>query len=344
MNTNLKKYFPLLKTRKEIEEEIKNKDYLFKEFSEWNQEYQDLFLDFCTGAKGIKMTYDVFFKELMNPEYHRERLEDLISCLLNCKVSIKEILPADSTRIADEVSLLITDIVVELEDGSIVNVEIQKIGFLFPGERCACYSADLLLRQYKRVRNRKKDLFSYRDIKTVYTIVFFEKSEAAFHDFPNEYIHQGSNVFDTGLNLKLPQKYILIPLDIYKKKRHNYGITNKLDAWLAFLTQEDPEEIIELIDKYPEFMEIYQQLYDYCQNIEGVMEMFSKELHELDKNTVKYMIEEQQAEIEEQQAEIEEQQAEIEEKQTEIEEQQAEIEKQKKEIEKLKEQLIVLKR
>ncbi|MGI6500972.1 MAG: hypothetical protein ACOX1S_08890 [Anaerostipes sp.] len=77
-------------------------------------------------------------------------------------------------------------------------------------------------------------------------------------------------------------------------------------------------------------MELYQQLYDYCQNIEGVMEMFSKELHELDKNTVKYMIEEQQAEIEEQQAEIEEQQA--------------EIEKQKKEIEKLKEQLVALKK
>ncbi len=54
-------------------------------------------------------------------------------------------------RIADETSLLITDIVVELEDGSIANVEMQKIGYLFPGQRCACYSADLLLRQYKWV-------------------------------------------------------------------------------------------------------------------------------------------------------------------------------------------------
>ena len=57
----------------------------------------------------------------------------------------------DSMRIADETSLLITDIVVELEDGSIANVEMQKIGYLFPGQRCACYSADLLLRQYKWV-------------------------------------------------------------------------------------------------------------------------------------------------------------------------------------------------
>ena len=69
-----------------------------------------------------------------------ERFNDFLSCL-----------PGDSTRIADETSLLITDIVVELEDGSIANVEMQKIGYLFPGQRCASYSADLLLRQYKWV-------------------------------------------------------------------------------------------------------------------------------------------------------------------------------------------------
>lgn len=30
---------------------------------------------------------------------------------------------------------MITDIVVQLEDGSIANVEIQKIGYTFPGQR-----------------------------------------------------------------------------------------------------------------------------------------------------------------------------------------------------------------
>ena len=39
----------------------------------------------------------------------------------------------DFTRIADESSLLIMDIVVELEGGSIANVEMQKIGYLFSG-------------------------------------------------------------------------------------------------------------------------------------------------------------------------------------------------------------------
>ena len=63
------------------------------------------------------------------------------------------------------------DIVVELEDGSIANVEIQRIGYNFPGQRSACYSADLLLRQYKRVKGEQQKKFSYRNIKKVYTII-----------------------------------------------------------------------------------------------------------------------------------------------------------------------------
>lgn len=43
-----------------------------------------------------------------------------------------QILPNDTVRIADENTLLTTDIIVELEDGSMANVEIQKIGYAFP--------------------------------------------------------------------------------------------------------------------------------------------------------------------------------------------------------------------
>lgn len=38
-----------------------------------------------------------------------------------------------------------------------------------PGERSACYSADLLLRQYKRAREELGATFSYKNIKKVYT-------------------------------------------------------------------------------------------------------------------------------------------------------------------------------
>ena len=70
--------------------------------------------------------YDGFFKEVMNPEYVPRRLNDFLSCMLGQKVRVIRTIPTDSTRLADESVLLAMDIVVELEDGSIANVEMQK--------------------------------------------------------------------------------------------------------------------------------------------------------------------------------------------------------------------------
>ena len=51
---------------------------------------------------------------------------------------------------------------------------------------------------------------------------------------------------------------------------------------------------MELIEEYPQFRAMYEEIYQICSNIEGVINMFSKELLEIDRNTVKYMIEEQE--------------------------------------------------
>lgn len=82
---------------------------------------------------GSKALYDSFFKEIMNPENVPERLNEFLSLLLGQKVRIESVLPNDSSRIADESSLLIMDILVRLEDGSLCNVEVQKIGIAFQG-------------------------------------------------------------------------------------------------------------------------------------------------------------------------------------------------------------------
>ena len=221
---------------KEIDGNIK----LTEKFYSWGDAARQEFLDFCTGVRGVKLLYDSFFKEIMNPETVPERLEDFLSVLLQKKVKIVEVLPGDSSRIADEQSLLIMDILVRFEDGTYCNVEVQKIGYAFPGERSACYSSDLL------------------------------------------------------------QNYIFIPLDIFRENVHNKGIKNKLDAWLAFLSMDEPDRIIELITTYPEFKAMYEHVYSMCRNVEDAMGIFSEELKILDRNTVRYMVDEMQDTINEQ--------------------------------------------
>lgn len=304
MASKLKEYFPIIREREEVLAEITGNAALQEKYTSWSIEEREEFLDICTGVKGLKFLYDGFFKEIINPEYAPERFDDFLSCLLAQKVKVIKVLPNDSVRIGDETSLLITDIVVELEDGSIANIEMQKIGYLFPGKRCACYSADLLLRQYKRVRGEKGKTFSYRDIRNVYTIVLFERSPKEFHQYPEKYCHFFEQRSDTGLKIELLQKYLFIPLDIFRENQQNKEVNGKRDAWLTLFAYDEPDRIIALIEKYPEFRKIYEEGYEICQNTERVMEMFSKELYELDKNTVQYMIDEMQDTIDAQKEEI----------------------------------------
>ena len=347
--SKLKQYFPMIREREDIKQEIYENPKLLEKYREWDEEQQEEFLDYCTGVKGVKILYDAFFKEIMNPENTPERLNELLSLLLGQSVTIKRVLPGDSTRLADEQSLLIMDILVELADTSLANVEVQKIGYSFPGQRSACYSSDLLLRQYKRVKGEKKKAFSYKDIKSVYTIVFFETSIKEFHEYPQNYIHKFKQQSDTGLELELLQKYVFIPLDIFRGIYHNDGKSNgknsanrrwnKTEAWLTFLSTDEPEIIIELIRQYPEFKEMYEEIYVMCQNVEKVMEMFSKELIQLDRNTVQYMIDEMQDTIDVQKEELEAKQETIDTQKGELEAKQNQLNQKEEELETMKHQL-----
>ena len=328
----LQQYFPAIRTQEEIMEEITESERLWILWQNWNVDQQKEFLNFCTGIKGIKILYDSFFKEIMDPDTAPERLEELLSLILGQKIRILKVLPNDSTRIADESSLVIMDIVIELADHSIANVEVQKLGYKFPGQRAACYSADLLLRQYKRIKGEKGKTFSYRDIKKVYTIIFYDHSPKEFQDFPEDFIHRSSQKTSTGIEIDLLQEFVFIPLDNFRRILHNKGIRNKLDAWLTFLSVDDPEMIVELIRKYPQFRKYYEEIYQLCRNTEKVMNMFSKELQELDKNTVQYMIDEMQDVIDEQKKDLDKKQDVIDEQKKDLDKKQDVINEQKENL------------
>ena len=112
---------------------------------------------------------------------------------------------------------------------------------------------------------------------------------------------------------------IVRSLDIFKRVRQNEGIKGKLEAWLTFLSSDEPEDIVRLITDYPEFKVIYDEVYNLCLNVEKVMEMFSKELKELDQNTVQLMIDEMQEEIDSQKRALSSKDAEIESQRKELE-------------------------
>ena len=66
----------------------------------------------------------------------------------------------------------------------------------------------------------------------------------------------------------------MIPLDIFHTVMQNKPIETSLEAWLTFLSDDEPERIIELITKFPEFKPMLENLYQMCRNVEGTMVFF----------------------------------------------------------------------
>ena len=279
-------------TKEETLERLRQSPVLYNGYRKLNERWKELFLDFCQGKKSLPLTYDPFFKYLFDPEIHGERLSRFVSSLLGFEVKILQALPSED-RLIDGESYLIMDLLARLTDGSLVNIEVQKQGYAFPAERISCYSADLLMRQYMRVRgNAERKSFSYKDIKKVYVIVLFEKSTSLFHQFPGIYLHHGKTVFDSGLNMELLQEYYLIALDVFQKIPYSEGEKSEQRAWLSLLTTENLEDAERLIEDYPWLKEIYQEIAMLRRKPEEVLGMWSEALRMLDENTLKYYVEE----------------------------------------------------
>lgn len=258
---------------------------------------QENILSFIQGQQGLKITLDAFFNHVFSPILHPDRLESFLSCLLNQEVHIKSILPREGNKLAESGSLVIMDIIVELADGSITDVEMQKIGYLFPGERSSCYVADFIMRQYNYIKSKKGKQFTYRDMKPVYLIVLMEKSSSAFKAVAPHFIHREQITYDSGAKVTYLSNIIYISLDTFHKVSHN--IDTKLHAWLTFLSSSEPKDILKLITKHPEFAEYYQDIVDFRKKPKELISMFSEALAILDHNTELYMISELQDEVKE---------------------------------------------
>lgn len=119
-----------------------------------------------------------------------------------------------------------------------------------------------------------------------------------------------------------------------------------MDGWLTFLGMDEPEKIIELINTYPEFREMYEHVYYICRNVEDVMGIFSEELRIMNRNTVRYMVDEMQETIDEQKEMIVGQQEQLKKKDSEMQKMILEKDEKMKEkehiIEELKKQIALL--
>lgn len=279
-----------------IRKETNSDEQTFQNYVNLNETYRNKLLHFIMGKNGLSITYDTVFRHVMLPGGDTKRLEHFLSIIFDQPIHIKQILPREGSQIVENGNFVIADIIASMEDGSIINVEIQKIGYAFPGERSSCYTADMIMRQYNYLKNQNKKSFSYQDMRSVYLIVFMEHSPAQFHH-TNEYIHRKISCFDTDVQINLLDNITFISLDTFRSVVQNIDTEQK--AWLSFLTADDPDEIVRLVNAYPEFLPCYRDIISFRRRPKDLITTFSDALREMDRNTEIYMVEQLAKEVQE---------------------------------------------
>lgn len=284
-------------TEQEVLSTIYNDKELYELYTGFTEEIQKDLLDFFTGKCGPKITYDTFFKMVFDPYDNPERLEEFLAEILGQPVKIKEVLQCDSQKIHAGSSIVIMDIVLSLSDGSVMDVEIQKVGYAFPGERSCCYAADLILRQYNRAKKqakKRKQRFSFRSLKPVYVIILMEESPIPFKSVAPHYIHRKVTTYDSNAKVAELSNIVYISLDTFRNVVQN--IDTPLHAWLTFLSAHEPKDILRLVNSHPEFLELYQEIAEFRTRMEDIMGFFSDALIQMDLATEEYMWEEMKKE------------------------------------------------
>ena len=299
-------------TKEEIQSYIVDNEALRQQFLELNAEHQQKYIDFLMGERGMPIQFDAVFKRIFDPEIHPERLENLTETVFGEKIKIKRVLPNTGIQLIDHGTFVVMDVVAELVDGSFINVEMQKLGFRFPSKRTSCYLADMVMRQYNRVKAEKGKRFTYNDIQKTYMFIIIAKSEPEFWSVPDQYIHRKMEYYDSGIKLPETEKVAYITLDTFCNTIHN--IDNKAEAWLTFLSKDDAESIVKLVNKYPEFLEIYQEIKEFRRRPEEVLGMWSEALYILDKNTERFMVDELREQVAEKDQQLEQKDQQLEQK------------------------------
>ena len=154
------------------------------------------------GERVPNMLSDVIFKSIFHPDKEPKRLSAFLSSILNRQVEVIGSLDKEGIHRSEKSKGIILDILARFEDGEIAELEMQRVGRVFPSQRSVVYSAELVARQYAIAKGQKKSDVSYSDVKPVYTIILMEESTPEFWE-TEKYVHHFSQKSDTGLELEL---------------------------------------------------------------------------------------------------------------------------------------------
>ena len=179
--------------------------------------------------KILNLKDDIIFKVFFSRKGNEEFLIDFLKALL--KIDIKEI------KIQEEVNLEKLskkekggrlDLQARLDNGTIVNIEMQLRNEHNIEERTTYYSSKVISRETQRGTN-------YKDIKQVIMINILDYEMLGF----DEYISETAVVLDKHREYEVLKGIKWYFIELPKFRKQNPNMNEKINQWLAFIDDYD---------------------------------------------------------------------------------------------------------
>lgn len=116
------------------------------------------------------------------------------------------------------------------------------------------------------------------------------------------FVHHASMVCESGAEFNFLQEYYLVALDVFQKSEYSKtrNPEDRLTGWLLFFCTQNIDDAEALCQTYPWLSDFYVEMAQFGRKPEEMIGMFSEILREMDRNTIRYMVDDMQAQIENQ--------------------------------------------
>lgn len=182
------------------------------------------------NKKNYTLKDDILFKAFFSRKGNEEFLIDFLNALLNVeihKIKIKEEVNIEQLSKEEKGGRL--DLQAEINDGTIINIEMQMKNRGNTIERLDTYSAKVKSRNAKRGTD-------YSEMKKVIMIEILNYT--LFPEY-EEYVLNTAMVLEKHREYKLPSNTEYYFVELSKFRKQNPDMNNKLNQWLVFLDATD---------------------------------------------------------------------------------------------------------
>ena len=186
----------------------------------------------------LKMKNDIMFKTFFSRKENEEFLKDMLEAILGKRIKIKKVIhDARLEQLAKEQKYGILDLDVELEDGEIINVEMQLKNYHNIEERTTFYAS-------KKIVEQLGPGTKYENMKKVIVIAILDYSFLDVPDYLTETVRVATKHREYEINNNVTYYYI----ELDKFRNENPDMKDPLNQWLAFLDMERGE-LLEMAKK-----------------------------------------------------------------------------------------------